>query len=76
MTTTLREAPVGPRLLVTTVDSGAAPVRRLAELGLRPGALIRSLRRTAGGGRILDIGGARVALGYDLVEAIGVEEVR
>jgi ferrous iron transport protein B len=37
--------------------------RRLAELGLRPGAQVRVVQRTAGGGRIVDVAGSRVALG-------------
>lgn len=36
--------------------------RRLAELGLRAGARVTVLHRSAGGGRILAVGDARIAL--------------
>ena len=73
VSTTLRAAPLGRRLVITTLSvDDVAPLRRLAELGLRPGAPVRCVRRTAGGGRILDIAGSRVAVGHDLLERITV----
>lgn len=70
---TLAGAPLGVRVVVTGVRAGdAVPVRRLGELGLRPGASVRCLSRTAGGGRVVDIAGARVALGRDVLRAVGV----
>lgn len=40
----------------------ATVTRRLAELGLREGAIVTVLYRTAGGGRIVAVDGARIAL--------------
>jgi len=41
----------------------AAPTRlRLAEFGLRPGAVVRMVSRTAGGGCMLALGQSRVAV--------------
>ncbi|WP_297742366.1 FeoA family protein [uncultured Tessaracoccus sp.] len=37
-------------------------VRRLAELGIRPGAQITAGQRTPGGGRVVGVAGARLAL--------------
>ncbi len=39
-----------------------ARARRLAELGLRAGARVRVLHRSAGGGRILAVDDARIAV--------------
>lgn len=39
-----------------------AVVRRLAELGLREGAAVRTVQRTPGGGRVVAIGDTRLAL--------------
>ncbi len=47
--------------------------RRLAEMGLRPGAHIEVLHRTTGGGRVVSVDGARVALDADLSKAIVLE---
>jgi Fe2+ transport system protein FeoA len=58
---TLHQAPVGTA--VTVVDVSAHPrARRLAEVGLRPGALVAVLRRTSGDGRLLGLGLARMAV--------------
>jgi ferrous iron transport protein A len=60
---TLASAPLGLPVLLGPVALPAARRLRLAELGLRAGATVTVLRRTAGGGRIVAIGDARVALG-------------
>lgn len=50
------------------------PVRaRLAEFGLRPGAAVMVLGRTAGGGRLLGIGAGRVALDHATAARVGVQ---
>lgn len=55
------EAPLDtPATLVAVANP--APRRRLAELGLRPGAVVTVLRRTAGHGRIVAVAGSRIAL--------------
>lgn len=71
--TSLATAPL--RVALRVDDAGGAPEslrRRLAELGLRPGAQVRVVQRTAGGGRIVDVAGSRVALGRGVLEAVTV----
>ena len=59
-------APLGTQLTLVGIDD-AANRRRLATLGLREGATFRLLTRTIGGGRIVLVGGSRIALSRDLV---------
>lgn len=47
---------------VLAVDLAPAHRQRLAELGLRPGADVQVVQRTAGGGVVVSVGGGRVAL--------------
>ncbi len=73
---TLAHAPLLVEVQVT--DAATAPAalrRRLAEMGLRAGARVRTMQKTAGGGRIVDVAGARIALGRDVLAQIGVEDV-
>ncbi|MEZ5185677.1 MAG: FeoA family protein [Candidatus Nanopelagicales bacterium] len=60
---------------VTVSQVGGTPAirRRLAEMGVRPGSHIRVLYRTTGGGRVVAVGGARVALDSGLASAIQAE---
>ena len=60
---TLATAPCGVPLLLGSADLPVPRRLRLAELGLRPGVTVTVLRRTAGGGRIVGVGDARVAVG-------------
>jgi len=51
----------------------ADPTRlRLAELGLRPGVMVRVLTITPGGGRVLGVGAGRVALDRATSRAVRV----
>jgi Fe2+ transport system protein FeoA len=60
--------PSGPTSSVT---------RRLAELGIRPGAALRIQSRTSGGGAILAIGDDRIAVSHQILASIEVgPEVR
>lgn len=69
----LAQVPVGAT--ATIVGADAHPRRRrLAELGLRPGATVRVLHRSAGGGRVLAVGALRIAVDRPtlrLVDVIG-----
>ncbi len=47
--------------------------RRLQAQGLRPGAPLTVVRRSAGGGRVVAVAGARVALGKILARQLTVE---
>lgn len=58
---------------VTSVDADPAVRRRLAEMGIRPGAALRVLYRTTGGGRVVSVGGARVAIDSQLAQAVTLE---
>ncbi|MBW3086267.1 hypothetical protein KEM60_02479 [Austwickia sp. TVS 96-490-7B] len=55
-------APLGAPHTLTSVGGDDRSRQRLAELGLRPGANVTVLRRTAGQGRILAVAGSRVAV--------------
>ena len=46
--------------------------RRLAELGIRPGAAVRIQSRTSGGGAILAIGDDRIAVSRQILASIEV----
>jgi ferrous iron transport protein A len=70
---TLHQAPVGASVRVTDL-SGHPRARRLAELGLRPGAMVEVLRRTSGGGRLLGLGTARLAVDRATADAVVVEQ--
>jgi Fe2+ transport system protein FeoA len=69
---TLHEVPTGQAAVV--VDLADHPrARRLAEMGLRPGAEIAVLRRTAGDGRLLGVGVARLAVDRTTASALLVQ---
>jgi len=67
---TLASAPCGIPLILGRAALSAPRRLRLAELGLRAGVTVTVLRRTAGGGRILGVGDARVALGRGVLTLI------
>ncbi len=50
----------------------SAVKRRLAELGIRPGAALRIQSRTSGGGAILAIGDDRIAVSRQILASIEV----
>ena len=52
----------GVPLVLNEIRTDESVRRRLAQLGLRPGADIQVLRVTAGGGRIVAVAGSRIAL--------------
>lgn len=69
---TLNQVPVGTSARL--VDVSAHPgSRRLAELGLRPGAQVHVMRRTSGGGRLVGLGPSRMALDSATATALQVE---
>ena len=65
---TLASAPLGVPLLLGPAALPAPRRLRLAELGLRPGATVTVLQRTAGGGRIVGVGDARVAVARTVLQ--------
>lgn len=68
---TLAEAPLAASLTLLTVPDVHA--RQLSRLGLRPGAALTVLRRSTGGGRVVAVAGARVALGSALLAGLRAE---
>jgi len=66
----LASAPLDTPLTLIGVSSAVTSRRRLATLGLREGASFRLLTRTIGGGRIVLVGGSRIALSKDLVRQL------
>jgi Fe2+ transport system protein FeoA len=70
---TLDEAPLG---LPVTVEASAAPsaavTRRLAELGIRSGAVLHLLTRTSGHGAIVAIGDDRIAVSRAILRGVRV----
>ena len=49
-----------------------AVVRRLAELGIRPGAVLTAVQKTPGGGRVVAIGDGRLALDKVTLRALHI----
>jgi ferrous iron transport protein A len=59
---TLDAAAVGSRVRLAEVQVEGRSRLRLAELGLRCGAVVRIVSRSVGGGRVVAVDGARIAL--------------
>lgn len=70
----LSAQPIGQRVILGVPGLDTARTRRLAELGLRPGAEVAVLFRTAGGGRVLAVEDARIAIDRVTLEALPVAE--
>lgn len=70
----LHDTPARADVTCVTVGLEGHTRGRLAELGLRPSARLRVLSRTSGGGRIVDVGGVRVALDAVAARAIRVDD--
>ncbi|RRD45591.1 ferrous iron transport protein A [Tessaracoccus sp. OH4464_COT-324] len=59
-------------LRVKMNDYSAPTVRRLAEIGIRPGAKVEAGQKTAGGGRVVCVAGAQIALDSATLKSIEV----
>ncbi|MGN6608623.1 MAG: FeoA domain-containing protein [Jatrophihabitans sp.] len=71
-TSTLAGTAPGVPVRLASVDL-TGPVRlRLAEFGLRRGALVTVLSRAAGGGRVVGVDGNRIALDRGTASRLGV----
>lgn len=66
----LIDVPVGHHAVITSV--GCPTARRLRELGLRAGADVTVMQKTAGGGRIIKVRGSHYALGAEALRGIAV----
>jgi ferrous iron transport protein A len=70
-TTTLADVRVGASaVLVAGSALDARRARRLRELGLRPGATVRVMMRTAGGGRVLGVDNLRIVVDRQTLGAL------
>ena len=70
----LAGANVGATVRLSSVDlAEPAQRRRLAEFGLRPGALVTVLARTAGGGRLIGLGASRIVLDASTAARLSVD---
>jgi Fe2+ transport system protein FeoA len=70
----LDQAAPSVRVRVLDVAGDQAIRRRLQAQGIRPGVSLGVVRATAGGGVIVAVGGARVALGRAAVVSVTVGE--
>jgi Fe2+ transport system protein FeoA len=71
--TTLAEVGVGGfAVLAAGPLVGARQARRMMELGLRPGTMVRVMMRTAGGGRVLGVDNLRIVVDRRTLAAIQV----
>lgn len=71
--TTLARAETGVPAVVREVGGPPALVRRLAELGIRRSAVLVPGHRTAGGGRVVEVAGCRIALAAAVLETISTD---
>jgi len=69
----LGAAGVGATVRLTDVEVQGAVRLRLAEFGLRPGAVATVLARTAGDGRLVALGTTRVVLDRSTASRLAVE---
>ncbi|GAA1393609.1 FeoA family protein [Luteococcus peritonei] len=72
-TMTLAEAPFGESLTLMRAEGSPDLCRRLAALGLRRGAQLSLVHRTAGGGRVVNVAGSRIALDRGMLQRLHAE---
>ncbi len=69
----LAMAPEGRNLRIVYVRGGMRVMRRLADLGLTPGATIRIVKSMGRGPILLEVNGSRIALGRGISMKLFVE---
>lgn len=69
----LQQAPIGAELSFVRVEGNPPLCRRLSALGFRRGAPVSVVQKAAGGGRIVSVAGARIALGAAVAEQAWAE---
>ena len=72
--TSLGDWPVGHPAVFIETHAGPALGRRLAQLGVRPGATVTPLQRTPGRGLVVAVAEMRLALDRESVVAIRVHD--
>lgn len=73
--TTLSHLPKGARATVRSLPNPHGLAKRLVALGLNPGAEVRVLQNRGSGPLIVEVRGARLALGRVQAERVTVESV-
>jgi Fe2+ transport system protein FeoA len=71
--TTLGRLPAGARATVMSLPHGHGLARRLVALGLNPGAEVCVLQNRGHGPLIVEVHGARLALGRGQADRVAVE---
>ena len=72
----LVEVPEGALARVVRLEGGFQAVRKLQELGIREGSIIRVLRNPKIGPLLIEVDGSTIAIGKGLASKIAVEVVR
>lgn len=72
---TLDRAPLGTPLVLLRTHPDGTVARRLASLGLRRGVRLTVVQRLAAGGRIVSVGGGRVAVDAGVLGGLEAEAV-
>jgi ferrous iron transport protein B len=68
----LDEVPAGQPVVLGKTEVNPVKARRLAELGFRAGNTVTPLHRASGGGRVVQVGTARVAVARATLSRIGL----
>lgn len=74
-TKTLTETDSGTRVIISSVDSGCGLRRRLSELGINPGEAVVVLQNIGCGPVLVEVRGAKTALGREASRAVRVREI-
>ncbi|MDR0284458.1 MAG: ferrous iron transport protein A [Propionibacteriaceae bacterium] len=68
----LDRAPVDEPLVIAATAADPRLAHRLMTLGWRAGSPVRVLKTAAGGAKVLDLGGSRIAVGRGLARTLTV----
>ncbi|HAM43669.1 MAG TPA: hypothetical protein DCM67_01405 [Propionibacteriaceae bacterium] len=69
----LSKAPLQTPLTLIRADVDPGASQRLSALGLRVGSSFSLISKTAGGGRVVQVAGSRVAVGRTLLAGLRAE---
>lgn len=69
----LAHAPIGHPLTLVRAEGTPESCRRLSALGIRRGAQLTLMHTTAGGGRVMQVAGSRIALDKSMLGKLFVE---
>jgi len=69
----LSKAPLQTPLTLIRADVDLGASQRLSALGLRVGSSFSVISKTAGGGRVVQVAGSRVAVGRTLLAGLRAE---